>query len=77
MFEDVRGNFEAIPTSSVYPEAGSRAMQRMIISDNNMMTDWVVVQPNLYRYLVTIRNGVNVRMVIGEYLGCEVVWESE
>lgn len=52
-------------------------MQRMIISDNNMMTDWVVVQPNLYRYLVTIRNGVNVRMVIGEYLGCEVVWESE
>ena len=74
MRHDIRECFETPPCPSVYPEVGSRAMQRMIIAGNNVMTEWVVVQPTRYRYLVTINNGILVRIVIGEYLGCEVRW---
>lgn len=77
MLKDVRDNFETPRPPSISPEVGSRAMQRMFVADNNVMAEWIVIQPNLYRYLVTINNGVNVRMVIGEYLGCEVAWESD
>ena len=36
---------------------------------------WVVVQPDRYRYAVVETGGVVVRMVLSEYLACEVVWE--
>jgi hypothetical protein len=57
--------FEAVPSTSLWPEVGSRALRE----------DWVEVQPNRYRYLTSQVSGVLVRIVIAEYLGCEVIWE--
>lgn len=35
---------------------------------------WLIVQPGRYRYTVDWQTGIDVRMVIGEYLACRVVW---
>lgn len=35
---------------------------------------WVVLQPGRYRILVTFDPVVAVRVVLSEYLACEVVW---
>ena len=35
---------------------------------------WIVVQPERYRFLASPGLPVLVRIVIGEYLACEVVW---
>ncbi len=73
MPEDVYRYFETPPHSSVWPEVGSRAMQRLV-SLNTGAAGWIVVQPGQYRYLASAGSSVIVRMVIGEYLGCEVIW---
>lgn len=70
-----RARFENSPASAVWPEigiwpeVGSRAMQRTAAGEV-----WVVVQPSRYRYLTSTHDCVVVRMVISEYLGCEVRW---
>jgi hypothetical protein len=71
--EEERNLFETPPWSSVWPEVGSRAMQRLVVVDPGASL-WVIVQPGRYRYLTSIGDGVVVRVVISEYLGCEVVW---
>jgi hypothetical protein len=58
-----------------WPEVGSRAMQRLIESDPEEAV-WIEVQPGRYRYQVSLAGGIAVRMVIGEYLACEVRWSS-
>lgn len=68
-----REAFEAPPRFELFPEVGSRAMQRMFQQDG-LGFPWVVVQPGRYRYLAAGGDGLVVRMVLGEYLGCEVVW---
>jgi hypothetical protein len=76
MTADQRERFESPPASSlwpeigVWPEVGSRAMQRIVTGEI-----WAVVQPNRYRYLASVEDGVVVRMVLSEYLACEVRWE--
>jgi hypothetical protein len=67
--------FEAVPSTSLWPEVGSRALQRLLITPGATHEDWVEVQPNRYRYLTSQVSGVLVRIVIAEYLGCEVIWE--
>lgn len=59
--------------TGTWPEVGSRAMQRLIL-DGSTGWNWTVVQPQRYRYLVTVDQKVIVRIVVGEYLGAEVIW---
>jgi hypothetical protein len=55
---------------AVWPEVGSRAMQRLIQHGQ----EWIEVQPSRYRYLATVDATVRVRIVLSEYLACEVIW---
>ena len=57
---------------ALWPEVGSRAMQRLVQNDN----DWIEVQPGRYRYHTTIGAGVRVRLVLSEFLACEVIWNE-
>lgn len=59
----------------LWPEVGSRAMNRLLIAGPDVFTEgWLVVQDGRYRYRVTQFDGNRVRMVFREYLGCEVAW---
>ena len=64
--------FEKPPPSSIWPEIGSRAFQRLL--EPVATVPWLNVQEGRYRYLVTVTGGLVVRMVLSEYLACEVVW---
>lgn len=55
----------------MWPEVGSRAMQRLIEGGQ----EWITVQPGRYRYLATANSEVRVRLVLSEYLACEVIWD--
>lgn len=69
-----RDQFDRKLTSGVWPEVGSRAMQRLLLSDNNF-TRWIEVQPGRYRYIAHSGEAVVIRVILSEYLACEVVWE--
>lgn len=66
-----RERFETPPASAIWPEVGSRAMQRIVTGQS----DWIVVQPRRYRYLTSVENGIIVQIVLSEFLGCEVSWQ--
>lgn len=72
--------FEGPPDigAGIWPEVGSRAMQRLVVSQAGglVIMDWITVQEGQYRYLATASSSVVVRIVIGEYLACEVVWDE-
>lgn len=71
---DRRAEFERPPAVSVWPEVGSRAMQR-IATEFPSDPQWLIVQPDRYRYLAALTaSGTIVRMVLSEYLGAEVRW---
>jgi len=75
--EDQREEFEtlsAAPRLSVWPEVGSRAMQRIAEGTDLGPLGWITVQPGRYRYSATADRGVIVRMVLSEYLAGEVLW---
>ena len=69
---DDRERFEEPPQTGVWPEVGSRSMRRLAM--NGGMADWIIVQPDRYRYLATVAPGILVRLVIREYLAAEIVW---
>jgi len=73
MTSGVRRDFEAPPDSSIWPEVGSRAMQRLVVNEPGT-SSWIIVQPGKYRYLTSVGNGVVVRIVFSEYLACQVAW---
>lgn len=73
MLPDVQERFETPPQSSIWPEVGSRAMQRLAAVFPRGAA-WIIAQPGRYRYLTAVGDGVIVRVVLSEYLGCEVVW---
>ena len=73
-----RLHFETPPSSSVWPEVGSRAMQRMFLADGSIVgPQWIDVQEGRYRYFVIAEGNVMVRSVISEYLACEVIWSDD
>ena len=72
--EDDRRYFEQPPSTSILPEVGSRAMQRIVVASSKLIVDWLVVQPNRYRYLVSVSGMTMVRIVLSEYLWCEAIW---
>jgi hypothetical protein len=73
---EARAHFESAPATSVWPEVGSRAMQRMAMAvTGQRISPWVEVQPGRYRYLATAEGAIMIRIVISEYLGCEIIWD--
>ena len=75
--------FENVPRGSGWPEVGSRMMQRAFIvhrlgdSQEVYFDSWQDVQDGVYRYTVTQGpEGILVRMVLREYLACEVGWDG-
>jgi len=75
-----RERFETPPPIDVLPEIGSRAMQRVSAytdgSTEGWFTDWVEVQPGRYRYLAAAGYQITIRIVMSEYLACEVIWNG-
>lgn len=69
-----RARFEEIPDSGAWPEVGSRMMTR-VLTGEDMIDGWVIVQEGIYRYAVTQAGGMLVRSVLHEYLATEVYWE--
>lgn len=77
---EARRHFENPPHPSAWPEVGTRAMQRMAISmagPTILRPDWIDVQEGQYRYFAISESAVMVRVVIGEYLACEVIWGGD
>jgi hypothetical protein len=73
MESDERDRFEQVQSPSLWPEVGSRAMQRMLgIGEYG----WLEVQEGRYRYQAWADGTVGVRMVLSEYLAAEVVWQD-
>ena len=68
-----RQQFEESPPMRLSPEVGSRAMSRGIIFGESSCSQWIEIQPNHYRYLTPWVGAV--RIVLSEYVWCEVVWE--
>jgi hypothetical protein len=60
-----------------WPEVGSRAMQRMMVVGNMLLDEgWLIVQEDRYRFLpLQGAAGVGARIVVREYLACEVIWD--
>ncbi len=72
VFEDVNsGRF------GLFPEVGSRAFFRVLGKKPDQFEqigDWIMVQPGRYRYATVEKNEILVRIVLSEYLACEVAW---
>lgn len=75
MSEGDRISFESTGNERLLlPEVGSRALQR-VVSDMNLTSHWLIVQPERYRYFTDfVGTTLTVRIVISEYLACEVMW---
>jgi len=70
-----REDFENAPQSNVWPEVGCRAMIS-IVEDYSPYGPWQIFQEGRYRYLASVYcSGNLVRMVLSEYLACEVIWQ--
>ena len=72
-----RKQFEDHPFDGVldvWPEVGSRAMQRALIADVAYNEGWLTVQERRYRYMAVGEGEIVVRGVLSEYLAYEVIW---
>ncbi len=78
MSEVERADFESAGCGELrgWPEIGSRAFLRACgeFPCRNQEGSWIVVQPGRYRYSVDQSGDVAVRMVLAEYLACQVRW---
>jgi hypothetical protein len=75
MADAQREAFENPESVGAWPEVGSRAMQRLIVGTDLAPGGWLDVQPGRYRFHALQSGGVDVRLVIHEYLACHVHWE--
>jgi hypothetical protein len=78
----LRSSFESPPHAYIFPEVGSRAMQRIVQGlFSSRSTDdrsgWLTVQEGRYRYLATAGDEITVRIVLSEYLACEAAWAPD
>jgi hypothetical protein len=69
-----REAFETSPAPAGWPEVGSRAMQRLIEGHDMDAGGWITVQEGRYRFLASTGDGICIRIVLSEYLACEVIW---
>ena len=67
--------FEILPGTGLWPEVGSRAFFRATEGEveSSLQERWLVIQRGRYRYLVSELRLV--RIVLSEYLACEVSWD--
>ncbi|MCL2246958.1 MAG: hypothetical protein FWC10_07595, partial [Lentimicrobiaceae bacterium] len=77
MMPHEKQTFENPPAPTLCPEIGSRAMHRMLIVDNGsqIFHDWITIQNGMYRYHASLSNNIHIRIVIQDYLACDVIWE--
>ena len=74
---DTAHRFETPPITSIWPEVGSRALLVLAADDGPASYRWIEAQPERYRYLAAVTSeAVVVRMVLSEYLACEVSWSN-
>lgn len=73
--DEKRNNYETLPSNNVFPEIGSRMMTR-VLTGQDMINGWVVVQEGVYRYAVVQEGKMLVRSVLFETLATEVFWEN-
>ncbi|SIO58939.1 hypothetical protein [Paraburkholderia phenazinium] len=64
--------FEHPEPSEIWPEVGSRAMQR--IAENFGDPGWLEVQKGRYRFHAKAGSGIEIRIVIDEYLAAYCRW---
>jgi hypothetical protein len=74
MDEAQRNDFEVPGDAGIWPEVGSRTMQRLVQGNDMSPHGWIVVQEGRYRYNTSVYGGCDVRIVINEYLACHVCW---
>ena len=65
--------FENIDMGSGWPEVGSRMMTR-VLTGQDLLGEWVIVQDGVYRYSVVQQGVMLVRTVLFEYLATETYW---
>lgn len=81
MSEEERDAFEHGEDDSflaLWPELGSRAMQRVLVTGvgGAIKDEWLHAQAGRYRYQVSWVCQARVKIVIREYLACEVTWNK-
>lgn len=83
-----RNSFDSVHIQQMFGEIGSRNLQRMLVTQmplqseageqqktEMLINDWVDVQDDRYRYLaIDDAGGLVIRIVVAEYLACEVAW---
>lgn len=75
MSPDEMKTFETPIKNTVFPEVGSRFTQKLLILSAGTYSYWIPVQDGQYRFMVGIaEEEIIVKVVISEYLACEVVW---
>ena len=77
MNDDDRLEFESQRSMSptAWPEVGSRALQRLVIEDDGIKNGWLEVQPERYRFRASVVDGIEIRIVIHEYLSAVLRWD--
>jgi hypothetical protein len=90
MTEDQKEAFDACHVTQLMGEIGSRSSQRALVTQvllqsisaeqrslGLLVNDWLDVQDGRYRYLAIGDLGkITIRIVIAEYLACEVTWAA-
>jgi len=71
-----REYFETMSELSLWPEVGTRAFQRRAVKGTGE-SKWINVQQGRYRFLTISDDAMTIRIVIGEYLACEVIWNHD
>ena len=72
MSENERNEFEKPTLLRFAPEVGSRAMQNILFAGELTYSQWIIVQDGRYRYIVA--DDRSVRLVLSEYIWCEIKW---
>jgi hypothetical protein len=75
MSEEQLQSFLEITPSSIYPEIGSRSFINSLQGKPTAYEVWCVVQESTYQYAVGQGAGDWVKIVLGGYLACHVVWD--
>jgi hypothetical protein len=91
MTEEEIDSFDACHIVEMLGEIGSRGSQRAMVTMLNLespngeqqalgliINDWIDVQEDRYRYLaIDDENGITIKIIVGEFLACEVTWARE
>lgn len=67
--------FPSSGTVALWPEIGSRAFVRAAHASTGPANEWITIQPERYRYMVSQSAGDFVQIVLSEYLACRVEWD--